>query len=188
MTYEQEFLAAIERTKGFGLVPPAFTVSSKQRWFDADNLTRFPFVVRDALGELDFEDVVGQCMAIHYRLLPALNAWLGCSVFFTIGWIDDETEEGMFRFDEAFIAEMLRTGYVGGTVKLHAWLTLPSMEIVDMSLPTTMGVVQKRPEMLGGAITRYAGELKGMAYKPMLVGDDFLRKTGLLTELRVVSF
>jgi hypothetical protein len=68
-TYEQEFLAAIERTKGFGLVPPAFTVSSKQRWFDADNLTRFPFVVRDALGEPDFEDVVGQCMAIHYRLL-----------------------------------------------------------------------------------------------------------------------
>lgn len=187
MTYEQEFLAAMERTDRFGLVPPAFTVKHGQRWFDAGNLARFPFAVRDALGELDFEDVVGQCMAIHYRLLPALEAWLGCSVFYTIGWIDEETKEGMFRFDEAFIAETLRTGHVGGAVKLHAWLTLPSMEIVDISLPTTMGVAQKRPEMFGGAITRFADELKGMAYKPMLVGDDFLRKTGLLTEWRMFS-
>lgn len=139
-------------------------------------------MLREGLGELELEEVMAQCLSINYRLRSVVQAWLGCPVLYTLGWIDDETERGMFRFDDVFIADMLRTGHKGGSVNIHAWLTLPSMEIIDVSLATTMGFAQKRPEMLGLAITRPADELNGMAYKPMLVGDEFLCKTGMLIE------
>jgi hypothetical protein len=188
VSYEREFAAAVERAQRFDLNLPLFEAEPSRRWFDDNALARFPYVLRDALGDLGFEDVVAQCMAIHYRMMPAMQRWLGCPVLYTLGWIDDETEQGMFRFDEAFIAEKLRRGHAGGTVNLHAWLTLPSMEIIDVAFPTTMGIAQNRPEMFGRAITRHADELCGIAYKPMLVGEDFLRKTGLLIESRVWSF
>ena len=54
------------------------------------------------------------------------------------------------------------------------------MEIIDVALATTMGKVQNRPDMYGLVISKKADDLEGMAYKPMLVGDDFLLKSGLL--------
>jgi hypothetical protein len=182
LSYALEFAQAAERSKKFELDPPVFDIEPTRRWFDEDRLARFPNVLREGLGELGVEEVMAQCLSIHYRMRPIVQAWLGCPVLYTLGWIDDETDEGMFKFDDAFIANMLRTGHKGGSVNIHAWLTLPSMEIIDVSFATTLGIVQKRPEMLGRAITRPADELKGMAYKPMLVGDGFLRKTGLLIE------
>lgn len=182
MGYEQEWATALERSARFGLAVPSHQIEPERRWFDDRALAQFPNIVRDGLGDLGFEDIVAQCLAIHYRLVPVVQQWLGCPVLFTLGWIDTGTESGMFRFDDAFIAEKLRTGHMGSTVNIHAWLTLPSMEIIDVSLATSMGVAQKRPEMYGMAMTKHADELKGMTYKPMLVGEDFLRKTGLLVE------
>ncbi|WP_165841893.1 hypothetical protein [Paraburkholderia unamae] len=182
MSYAHEFAAAVTRSKEFGLLAPQFELETTRRWFDANRLARFPYVMRDGLGELGIEDLMSQCMSIHYRMRSVVQDWLDCPVMYTLGWIDDGTAHGMFKFDDAFITKMLRIGHNGGTVNLHAWLTLPSMEIIDVSLATTMGIAQKRPEMLGLTIIRPADELTGMAYKPMLVGDDFLRKTGLLIE------
>jgi len=186
MSYAQEWAIAVERSERFNLTVPAHQIEPERRWFDDKALAQFPYIVRDGLGDLGFEDVVAQCLAIHYRMIPVVQHWLGCPVLFTLGWIDTGTERGMFRFDEAFVAEKLRRGHLGSTVNMHAWLTLPSMEIIDVSLATSMGIAQNRPEMHGMAITRHADELKGMAYKPMLVGEDFLRKTGLMVEWRTL--
>ena len=182
MSYVNEWQAAVERTMRFELAVPPHQIDTARRWFDNKALNEFPFIIRDSLGDLGFEDVVAQCLSIHYRLVPVIEEWLGCPALFTLGWVDTGTESGMFRFDEVFIAEKLKSGHSGGSVNMHAWLTLPSMEIIDVSLATSIGVFQKRPEMYGMAITKYADELRGMAYKPMLVGEDFLRKTGLLLE------
>jgi hypothetical protein len=107
---------------------------------------------------------------------------VGCPVLYTIGWVDDGTAKGMFKFDDAFISDKLKHGHSGGTVNIHAWLTLPSMEVIDVALATTIAVVQNIPEGYGGVFAQPADGLNGMAYKPMLVGPDFLRKTGLLME------
>jgi hypothetical protein len=104
------------------------------------------------------------------------------AVTFSDGTITDLGSPGNGTSNYGYAINMLRIGHKGGNMNIHAWLTLPSTEIIDVSLATTMGIVQKRPEMLGLAITRPADELNGMAYKPMLVGDGFLRKTGLLIE------
>ena len=114
--------------------------------------------------------------------MAGVSAWLGCEVFYTLGWVDDGTEQGLFRFDDKFITERIDKSPVGTTIGIHAWLTLPSMEIIDVTLPTTYGLRCNYPEMFYHAITRPADELRGLAYKPMLVGDDFLYRAGLIQE------
>ena len=76
---------------------------------------------------------------------------------------------------------MLKTG-VEGEVNLHAWLTLPSMEVLDFSLPTSYAKVNNRPEDIGSAIAEHANKLSanGMTYKPLIVGEDFLVKSKIL--------
>jgi hypothetical protein len=187
MSYANEWAAAIKRSKRFGLEVPTHEVLPAHRCLTAARLTEFPHIVQRGLGDLDYPDVVAQCLSIHYRLLPMLEAWLGCPVLYTIGWVDDDSEDGMFKFDDAFVANKLRNGHSGSSANIHAWLTLPSMEVIDVALATTVAVAQKRPQGHGAVLAKHADELRGMAYKPMLVGPDFLSKSGLLQEWGVYS-
>ena len=180
--YAVEWAAAVERSKRFDLEVPAHDVQSTHRYRTETRYVEFPDVVQRGLGDLDFPDVVAQCLSIHYRLVPVLEKWLGCPVLYTIGWVDDGTEKGMFKFDDAFVADHLKNGHPGGFTNIHAWLTLPSMEVIDVALVTTMAVLNKWGEGHGAVLAKHADEITGMAYKPMLVGSDFLQKTGLLIE------
>lgn len=185
MGYKEEWQDALERTKRYGLNVPADAYQQQQqKYLTKEVHDRFPYVVRDAFGNLEYEDIVAQCMAIHYRLAPVMEDLLKCPVFFTIGWIDDGSEQGMFRFGEEFIQEHLNAPKttVGGQANLHAWLTLPSMEVIDISLVTTIVVLQKLDKGHGGVLAGPADDFNGFAYKPMLVGTDFLRKAGMLWE------
>lgn len=112
---------------------------------------------------------------------------MGCPVLYTLGWVDDGTDKGMFKFDEPFIAEKLKSGHVGGTVNMHAWLTLPSLEVIDVALVTSLAVLNGWDEGHGAVLAKHADEVTGMAYKPMLIGPDFLRKTGLMVEWGVYT-
>ena len=180
MSYLDEWEIAIERTRRFNLTLPSLP-GMTGRLFDEKRQSEFPYVVREALGELEAEDLAAQCLSIHYRLAPIIEQWLGCPVAYTLGWVDDESENGLFRFGDAFIEETLNKPIApGSSVKIHAWLTLPSMEIIDASLATSFSKAHHKPEWEGLVLTKHADELKGMAYKPVLVGDDFLHKAGLL--------
>lgn len=180
--YAAEWAAAIERSKRFNLTVPTHELKPTHRYLNDARHAEFPYVVQKGLGDLDFPDVVAQCLSLHYRLVPVLEAWLGCPVLYTLGWVDDGTDKGMFKFDEPFIAEKLQSGHVGGTVNMHAWLTLPSLEVIDVALVTSLAVLNGWDEGHGAVLAKHADEVTGMAYKPMLIGTDFLRKTGLMVE------
>lgn len=179
--YQKEFMDAISRTERFGLEVPPHELNLSSRWLDARAIGEFPKVVLKAIGPLDLDDVVAQCLSIHYRLREPLSDWLGCEPIYTIGWVEVE-DNHLFRFDDHFIEDALKSGHPKWSMNIHTWLTLPSMEIIDMSLPTSIGHFQNIKELLGGVITMHHDDLRGMAYKPMLVGDGFLRKTGKLIE------
>jgi len=177
--YAAEWVSAIERTKRFHLKIPSHQMEIEKLFLTADRQAEFPHIIQQELGNVAPSDIVAQCLSISYRLAPILQKWLACPVLYTLGWIDDGTDKAIFKFDDAFIAEMLKCGHAGGSVNIHAWLTLPSMEVIDVALPTTISVLQNIPEVYGRAIAQPADKLKGMAYKPMLVGSDFLFKAGL---------
>ena len=177
--YESKFLEALERTKRFGLSTPNVELSDA-RFLTQEALSRLPFAIRDIIGELNEDDVVAQCLSLHMRLKPVIEQILGCNAFYTIGWISFKNSE-MFKQTEESLFEMLESGIAGPNVNLHAWLTLPSMELLDFSLPTTYAKVNNIEEGKGGVIAMHPSDLTGgMMYQPMLVGEEFLSKSGAM--------
>jgi len=183
VSYLQEWSQATERTIRLGLTAPNHQVNQNVQLLTENRLKEFGSIVANSLGELSPDDLVAQCISIHFQLLHAIEDWLQCPVIYTIGWIDDGSDKGMFKFDETFIIDKLKNGCTSGTVSIHAWLTLPSLEVIDVTLATSISRINNITEGYGGVIAQRADLLKGMAYKPMLVGIDFLKKSGLLIEL-----
>ncbi len=181
--YINEWKDALSRTKRFGLGFPAHELQLSSCYLTDARQLEFPHIVYREVGELGPEEIVGQCMAIHYRLIPVMESWLGCPVIYTIGWVD-LGDSNLFKFDEKFIGDKLKNGHTESTINLHAWLTLPSMEIIDMALATTIAEVKGLPEGRGRMLARHADGLDGMAYKPMLAGADFLKKIGILIDFQ----
>ncbi|MCH8497826.1 MAG: hypothetical protein LAT63_05085 [Marinobacter sp.] len=177
--YESKFLDALERTTRFGLSTPNVELSDA-RFLTEEALSRLPIAICDIMGELNEEDVVAQCLSLHMRLKPVIEQILDCSAFYTIGWVSFENSE-MFKQTEESMSEMLKKGITGSDVNIHAWLTLPSLEILDFSLPTTYAKANGIEEGIGGAITMHPSDLTGgMVYQPMLVGEEFLSKSGAM--------
>lgn len=185
MIYYYEFLEALARTARFDLSIPPDTIEPNLKPLMNDKRIRhINRVLAPAFeGITSYTQIAGQCMPIHLKARPILEAWLGCPVYFTLGWIDDGSERGLHKFDEEFIADKLKNGHQESTINIHAWLTLPTMEVIDLTLCTTFSILQNRKEGEGMVITKKADDMKGFSYKPMLVGEEFIAKIGVLQQI-----
>ncbi len=73
MSYLQEWPEATARTSRVGLIVPQHHVKPGMRYLTNERQKEFPSVLRKCLGELAAEDLVAQCLSVHYRLLPAIE-------------------------------------------------------------------------------------------------------------------
>ena len=177
--YESNFSDALERTTRFGLSAPSVELSDT-RFLTQEALSRLPIEIRDIMGELSEEDLVAQCLSLHMRLKPVIEKILDCDAYYTIGWVSSEKSE-MFKQTEESLSEMLKHGITSPDINIHAWLTLPSLEIFDFSLPTTYAKVHGIEEGKGAVVSKHPSELTGgIMYHPMLVGEEFLSKSGAM--------
>lgn len=178
--YETQFKEALERTQNFGLPIPAKLPSNQNRLLNEKIQRELPFVIRDELGVLDEDEIVLQCLLLNIRLKSVFSKYFKCPVFYTIGYVGID-DHFMFKQTEDSLLSMLKNGIAGPSVSLHAWLTLPSMEILDFSFSTSYGRVNGIKEMMGAALALHPNELTGgMSYHPMIVGEDFLHKIGAM--------
>lgn len=183
-TYSDELKQAQQRTTRFGLNCPRIQPTC-DRLLTPINQKRFPFAVLDAVGELGPEDVVAQCLSLHWRLKAPLEELFGVPILYTIGYVHTPPSY-MFKQTEPELLQLMHSGIKGAQVSLHAWLTLPSNEIIDLSLPTSIAVVNEWTEGRGEVIAAHADELKGgLRYHPTLLGEDYLRRIGALIDLAV---
>jgi len=168
--YATEWAAAIERTKRFGLEAPKCQMHPRRRYLTSKHMEELPRIVSEEFGNLEMSNVNAQCVAMSYRFAPVVRDWLGCPAIFTLGWIDNGTAEGMFKFDETLIADILKNGCAHDALSVHAWITLPSAELIDLTIATT-AVKKNHPDGYMYVLAKHADELVGIEYKPMLVGD-----------------
>lgn len=180
--YSVELLEAKKRTARFGLACPEIP-SPCERLLTPERLKQIPCAVRDAVGVLGTEDLVSQCFSIHWRLKALLKDFFGVPILYTIGYVHIPPSY-LFKHTERDLLQLLRTGMNGPQLNIHAWLTLPSAEIIDLSLLTSVAVFNKMKVGLGGIIAAHADELShGLRYHPMLLGEDYLKKIGALVEI-----
>jgi hypothetical protein len=180
-TYKNRFETAYKRTQKFNLNPPKVKYSNDS-FLSKEFLNKIPILIYEEFGMINEKEVFANCMGFHYKLKPFFEYQLSSDVYFTLGYVTIN-DERFFYLDDSIIENMLQNGLQQNPT-IHAWLTLPTMEILDFTLSITYYKLKNIEEGMGRVISTHADKLKdGMAYHPVLIGDMFLRKIGGLIEL-----
>ncbi len=183
--YDVRFLDSVERAHRLGLSVPGIADNGR-RYITPDLIEKIPYAIASSIGPLTRQQVVGQCFYVHRVIKKPLENLFGTELFFTIGYIE-LAGKSMFKHDENTLRNLLRTGITNPQMNLHAWLTFPSMEIIDFSLSATFLDVNEGPQDSYGILASHADELKGsLRYYPTLVGDDFLYRIGAIASAFVL--
>jgi hypothetical protein len=177
--YHHQFHNAVNRTRTLGLETPCF-VFKHSRYLNKRVIKRLLAAVAKMSRRAPSETFLDQCLDFHYQVLPLVHKTLGTQPYFTIGSIYAPPDT-LFEITENDIGNLLREGMRENTTDIHAWITLPSMEILDFTLMTTIGWDTPSRTGVGGVIAGHPAELqKWLVYHPMLVGIDFLTKIGAI--------
>jgi hypothetical protein len=131
------------------------------------------------------EDFAFQCLSVHKALLPHVSEHLGVDPMFTIGYLrimgDPE-----YQFSERDLRAWAKYGVPHfASVKLHAWLTLPSFEILDYTLGATYYKVSGDKRAREAMLAMHYSSLDRMSYHPMILGDDIPPRIG--AEIKILG-
>ncbi|SEG29785.1 hypothetical protein [Billgrantia desiderata] len=178
MTYVERFRAAQARTGRLGLPVPTVSTTDA-RFLTGPGLSDLHALLTDLFSELSPKDLVAQCVSIHRATRADVSRVLGCDAVLTIGHVEMAEAVLFERSEEDYLANLEGT-FLANLNQVHCWLTLPSMEIVDLTLVTSLAVIQQWDESyVGRPILRHGDELTGgMAYHPMLLGNAFFDEVG----------
>jgi hypothetical protein len=175
MAYRDEFIQAAKRTESFKLPFEDFYLDSTLRLLDANNPTILTEAIKVALGNPTDEELIGNCLDVTRHLVRPISELFGVDAIYTLGWLDMGDGERWFEFDDQYIDKSIQEGHVAGSKKpIHAWLTLPNMEIIDATLGSSLSKIYNQPHFMQQVIARYADTLDRIRFKPMLIGTGFL--------------
>lgn len=176
-TYGERFQEALSRSHRLGLTAPEVVIEQGLALEGAEQLARLGALVGDTLGTHPIDAIAGQCAPFTEALIAPVEAEFGRQAYFTIGWYQHEDRE-LFRMSETDIQGWLK-GSTTGSVSIHCWLTLSTMEVIDSTLLTSIAKVTGRDSLRGQIIAAH-GDTTGLEYQPMLVGNDLLHRAGWL--------
>lgn len=184
--YEQEFNASLLRTKKWKLNPPVFT-ALPGRLLTEDVM---PLIQECWISELDgcgYEDFSQKCFQVTSSLQEPLQELLGVPLFYTLGYVQEDGKGPIFHTEVAELKRLARNNQPLAHINLHAWLTLPTYEVLDFTLLTTLGTLLDMPDLKGRAVAGHPADFPGHpSYHPQLVGDEYLIQSGL--SQRVIFF
>jgi hypothetical protein len=174
--YKEDFDNAYYRSCSFNLQAP--TINYTDKLFLTEELKcDLQELIAEEFGRVNPQELSANCLAFHLKLKPFFEKILSSEIYFTIGYVTCKGQE-FFHLDDSDITELLKNG-INDKVDFHAWLTLPSMEIIDLTFLTTFAIRYNIEECMGGLILSQADKLKGeMKFIPILIGDEFLSKIG----------
>lgn len=183
MSYLQELNEAIERSKKLGIADKKFTPTT-ERYISDEKLESLIGTLSHKYGGLKPSHLIGKCLQVHFDILNDIKDIFGTEALFTLGYIYSG-EQYFFQFDENDVSKWLDDKNYKNNVKIHAWITLPSLEILDLTFPLTYAKVAGLKES-PIAITKHADEFTGgMKYHPVIVGEEALFKLGVVEALTI---
>jgi hypothetical protein len=173
-TYSIDFKNAIDRSNKFGLDIPKINFDKKS-YLNPNTMETIQKLLHQA--QLKPQDISKQCFRLHADIKVPLEVLFGTEIYFTIGYITIHDNE-YFKISEQDIDYLLKNK-VTSTLSAHAWLTLTSMEIIDLTFASTYLILTNEFKGEMHVIAKHTDKLtQGMKYHPMIVGTDFLFKIG----------
>lgn len=182
--YESEFAAANARRSYIGR-EPLMLAPSAQLFFPEGDASRLNNALRHLTQRLTVDQFAFECLGVHKYLQPHIADYLRTKPILTIGYVRIGNEP-IFHFSDDDLKTWAREG-VGdmSAVDLHAWLTLPSYEILDYTLGASLYRVTRDKRLLGGMTAMHHSMLRGMTYHPMILGEDVPSRIG--AEITVID-
>lgn len=183
--YKDEFLQAFRNAKEFSLDTPDIEFSTK-KLISNERIDKLPQFLEDRLGGITPEMIFVQCFYFHLLAKDHLEDFFNSPIYFTIGHVEIPGKT-YFYHTKKDLKTLLTNGMDNPEMNLHAWLTLPSMEIIDLTLLGSIAYARgDKPPKDFGIIANHADQLlDGCKYHPTLVGDDFLVRIGGVREFAV---
>jgi len=175
--YHEDFKRALSWTKKQGLAVPE-TYFEAGRLMSEARLQKLTFAVKRVFKTLSLDEIQAQSLRLHQDLQSIVEEVFESSVFYTLGFVHWPPTD-YFKLTQDEISDLIIKGAQEPHPTLHAWLTLPSLEILDFSINTTLAEALRRPEIAGKMLAAHPSLFKGgLRFHPLLVGDAFLKKEG----------
>ena len=184
--YEVTFGKALIRSRQWGLQPVRFQPSQKRYVSDA-NTELLRRCLQDNFEKVHPQQISQQCFMVHAAMIGPLEEAIGVPLTYTIGYV---TLNGrpVFHTPIRQLRSIMQSGMTSPALNLHAWLTLPSHEIIDLTFATTFGMLNNIPETIGLMSFLHPRDLKGgTKYHPQLVGDAYLYQIGAMLDVSVLT-
>ena len=177
--YEKEFAEAVKNTNKQGLGSYKPYKKTNDRLITNESVAQFQNTVKHL--NLTPNMLVAQCLGIHFLLKPYVDEFFGVDSTITVGHIDRKV--GGKTFFEPFEQrlEYLRSPIdLKSPINIHVWLTLPTLEILDFTLPSTLAKAYNLKHLEGAIIGQHGDDDNDLFYKPEFVGQEFLYKSGFM--------
>lgn len=131
--------------------------------------------------------IAGECLNMHVHLADRLRSAFGLTVYLTIGSVDVLGKEWA-SFDPAAARSLFeRKLSVGEKFVGHGWLTLPSYEIIDATIQTTIGIQQSDDSMIGNIVAQHVSDLTAaFVYHPSVLGEEYIHSINGMQKFRVL--
>lgn len=175
--YKDEFTDAAKRTTRLGLICPAIETDHKPYLVGKGNKD-FQMVMQGIFSKVTKDYLVAKCFEFHTSQKETIENIFNTQCYFTLGYIECPGQNFFYQTEDT-LNGMLKNK-VTDSVSLHAWLTLPSMEIIDLTFFTSYAVRNKLPEGIGMINCKHGDINDGTLYHPLLIGNDFLIKIGAI--------
>lgn len=197
--YFSEFLDAADRTGRLGLQPltPELAVGTH---LTPESLKSIHAMFREVAGEdATLEQIAENNFQLHLDMITPLEQLLGCRAYYTIGSV--ETPKGtLYPMTEEEVRGWLAGGAPGPAVNAHTWITLDSLEVLDLTLLASVAATSGDLSLVNSHVAGNPEELAampnddpqgtsrlpaGLRYHPFVVGEDLFRQMGLLADYQV---
>ncbi|WP_394538735.1 hypothetical protein PRJ39_24790 [Lysobacter enzymogenes] len=180
LSYEAKLMAAYARSALWGLRPPLFQ-PAPVRFGQA----AAPAVHRQlacALGHLNEDLVAGQRFGLTLLIRDLLVRELRAPLVYTLGYVYQNGQR-LYHTPIEGLEQMLRTGIApGARVSLHAWLTLPSHEIVDATFWAAFPALACPQERQQRGLFMHPDQMPGRSYHPQWTSEEFVKRIGVVKE------
>jgi hypothetical protein len=158
LMYIKEFDEAAKRTKEFGLVVPPIMPDPQKRFFTKETMHELMREVFKTIGQPSPEDLSARCFEINHGIKLIIDDFYKTTSVFTLGWVDAPSNR-ICKCTEEELKRLLVNGISDTNVGLHAWITMPSMEIFDVTLNTKIALANNKPELVYAISARHVDEL-----------------------------
>lgn len=170
--YSDEFKLAVDNTNN--IFNSNYQFAHKDiNYMTQENFSKLSFGLSKYLNHLDYASITANCSPFHYFVLPIIKNILGCNAYLTTGYIIGNNKT-MFEISLNDVNICLDNKKM--TSQHHTWITLDNYEVIDLTILTSIGIINGINEYIGQVVHNHPDKMLDLSYHPIIIGDDFFNK------------